>query len=618
MRMLVLLAFFSFHAICAKSIRCPDCGATQVPYPLSTTPTCGHQWYKIRCDNGVLKFDTTNNTYTIKSITPEYQRLVIEPSHLMPNTCAVTDFNSQGIQLNSSLPFTLSHSNFVMFFNCTDALMSVALDCTSTSPCVAYRDSVAKMSACKRVPRCCSFLKGSYSNTYFIAVTMDRCRAYMSFVNVDLSLPFTKWPDPGVEVNWDPPPEPPCTTQAHCDKTSTCKTARDGTRKCLCRSKFRWDAVSGQCIKDLKKARSKLIVLVATTTCLGGAIFVLIVIVMVRSIRRRSIKAERQRLTREREEIVGQNCGGKSSRIFSSKEIKKATNNFSQTGLLGSGGFGEVYKGVMDDGTTVAVKCAKLGNTKSVDQVLNEVRILCQVNHKNLVNLLGGCVELTQPFLVYEYVPNGNLFEHLHDRNKPNLTWNQRLIIARDTADGLAYLHFSASPPIYHRDIKSSNILLDDKMKAKVADFGLSRLAQTDVTHVSTCAQGTLGYLDPDYYWNYQLTDKSDVYSYGVLLLEILTSQKAIDYGRPTGDVNLASYVKRMVNEERLVDVIDPILKRRATALEIDAMKSFGLLAMSCLEEHRENRPTMKEVAQEIEYIMSIVSTTDEDHHRTV
>ena len=267
----------------------------------------------------------------------------------------------------------------------------------------------------------------------------------------------------------------------------------------------------------------------------------------------------------------------------------------------------------MDDGTIVAVKCAKLGCTKSTDQVLNEVRILCQVNHKNLVHLLGCCVELEQPFLVYEYIPNGSLFDHLHDQSRRPLTWSQRLGIAHDTAEGLAYLHFSASRPIYHLDVKSSNILLDYNMKAKVTDFGLSRLAEADQTHVTTCAQGTFGYLDPDYFWNYQLTDKSDVYSFGVLLLETLTCKKAIDFGRPPEDVNLVTYIKRMVKDGRLVDVVDPVLKEHATSLDLDAMKAFGFLAMSCLEERRENRPSMKEISEEIGYIMGIVATTAED-----
>lgn len=169
-------------------------------------------------------------------------------------------------------------------------------------------------------------------------------------------------------------------------------------------------------------------------------------------------------------------------------------------------------------------------------------------------------------------------------------------------------MHFSAVPPIYHRDVKSSNILLDDKLNAKVADFGLSRLAHTDLSHVSTCAQGTLGYLDPEYYRNYQLTDKSDVYSFGVVLLELLTSQKAIDFGRAQDDVNLAIYVQRLVEEERIMDVVDPALKEGASSVELETMKALGFLAVSCLEERRQSRPSMKEVAEEIEYIITIAT----------
>lgn len=292
--------------------------------------------------------------------------------------------------------------------------------------------------------------------------------------------------------------------------------------------------------------------------------------------------------------------------MFTGKEIKRATNNFSKDRLLGAGGYGEVYKGVLEDGTLVAVKCAKLGNAKGTDQVLNEVRILCQVNHRSLVHLLGCCVELEQPIMVYEYIENGTLYERL--RGKRLLSWKNRLQVAYDTADGLAYLHFSADPPIYHRDVKSSNILLDEKLNAKVSDFGLSRLAHTDLSHISTCAQGTLGYLDPEYYRNYQLTDKSDVYSFGVVLLELLTSQKAIDFNREADDVNLGVYVQRMVSEERLMDAIDPMLKQGASSLELDTMKALGFLAVGCLEEKRQNRPSMKEVTEEIEYIMTIAT----------
>ncbi|XP_071708022.1 wall-associated receptor kinase-like 20 [Rutidosis leptorrhynchoides] len=514
------------HITCAKIITCPSCGTIRVPYPLSTTPTCGQPAYKVRCVNRALKFDTLNNTYPIISISPKTQQLVIQRSHLLLNSCIN---GTHGVKLNASFPFTITHSN------CTD---------------------------------------------------------------------------PDVELMWAPPPEPGCKTQACCDSTSTCRAAHDGMLRCFCKPKLHWDALGARCASDFVSTKPRRIILVAAAMC-SVVMLLSVALAVTMFVHHKNIKAEHKRIAREREEMVASGEGGKTAKIFTRKEIKRATNNFSSRGLLGVGGFGEVYKGVLDCGTTVAVKCAKLGNTKSIDQVLNEVRILCQVNHKNLVQLLGCCVE-KQPLLVYEYVPNGSLFDHLHGLKKQRLTWTQRLGIARDTASGLTYLHFSTSSPIYHRDVKSSNILLDHKMKAKVADFGLSRLAQVDVTHVTTCAQGTLGYLDPDYYWNYQLTDKSDVYSFGVVLLEILTCLKAIDFGRPTDDVNLVAYAKRMVNEEKLVDVIDPIIKKDATLLEIDGMKAFGFLAMSCLEERRENRPSMKEVYEEIEYIMGVVATADE------
>lgn len=343
------------------------------------------------------------------------------------------------------------------------------------------------------------------------------------------------------------------------------------------------------------------------TSGLGTALVASIIGILIYK-RHRRIKEAQDRLTREREEILNANGGGRSAKVFSGKEIKRATNNFSRDRLLGSGGYGEVYKGFLNDGTVVAVKCAKLGNTKGTEQVLNEVRILCQVNHRSLVGLLGCCVELEQPLLVYEYVAHGNLFDHLHGPNRSQISWNHRLQIAQATAEGLAYLHFSAMPPIYHRDVKSSNILLDEKLNAKVSDFGLSRLAHTDLSHVSTCAQGTLGYLDPEYYRNYQLTDKSDVYSFGVVLLELLTSQKAIDFNRDADDVNLAVYVGRMVEEERIVDAVDPMLKEGASDLELETMKALGFLAVGCLEERRQNRPSMKEVVEEIEYIISLAT----------
>lgn len=249
--MLVPVAVLVVCFTCIVAIPCPNCGTTPVPYPLSTGPTCGHQSYKIRCDAGVLKFDTLNNTYPILSISTKDQRLVIAQASFLPNTCTSADLHTQGIQLDSSLPFTISFNNTIIFFNCTETMSSLSMDCTPTSPCRAYENNSPQMSVCMRSPRCCSYYKGSTTNIYALRLTMDRCRAYKSFINLNSSLPFNKWPATAVELIWAPSPEPPCTTQIHCDSTSTCKDAHDGTRRCFCKSKFRWDASVGQCTKGM-------------------------------------------------------------------------------------------------------------------------------------------------------------------------------------------------------------------------------------------------------------------------------------------------------------------------------------------------------------------------------
>ncbi|XP_061996200.1 wall-associated receptor kinase-like 20 [Rosa rugosa] len=598
---------------------CPPCGNTTVPYPLSTSPTCGDQSYKIRCDAaaGSLLLDTLNNSYPIASISPSAQRLVVRPSSFVSsNSCVTSDIVHQGIQLNDSLPFNVTSSNTILYLNCTDTLLRSPLNCTSSSLCHTYVNNTNAVGSCQRAPICCTFGAGGSSTAYMILVRDSGCSAYTSFVNLDPFLPVNRWPEPGVEIQWVAPREPVCTAQSDCDGKSVCGSdpVQNGVRRCFCNSGFTWDPVSGFCVDDSVGSKDRTGLIAGLTSGIGASLLAAIIAIVLYK-RHRRIKEAQDRLTKEREAILNAN-GGRAAKVFTGKDIKKATSNFSRDLLLGAGGYGEVYKGTLEDGTVVAVKIAKIGNTKGTDQVLNEVRILCQVNHRSLVHLLGCCVELEQPIMVYEYIENGTLLEHFQARKgvgRTPLSWTQRLQIAHDTAEGLAYLHFSAVPPIYHRDVKSSNILLDNKLNAKVADFGLSRLAHTDMSHISTCAQGTLGYLDPEYYRNYQLTDKSDVYSFGVVLLELMSSQKAIDFNRDPDDVNLAVYVQRLIAEEKLMDAIDPMLKEGATALELDTMKALGFLALGCLEERRQNRPSMKEVVEEIEYITSIATAKVDD-----
>jgi serine/threonine protein kinase len=193
-----------------------------------------------------------------------------------------------------------------------------------------------------------------------------------------------------------------------------------------------------------------------------------------------------------------------------------------------------------------------------MEQVLNEIRLLSSVDHPNLVRLLGCCLEKGEPILVYEFMPNGTLSQHLQRERGEGLLWRTRVTIVAETAHALAYLHSALTPPICHRDVKSSNILLDSDFNAKVADFGLSRLFLTEASHISTAPQGTPGYLDPQYHENFHLTDKSDVYSFGVVLVEIITALKVVDFSRKENEINLAFLVPRLISSPVLTTVTFP------------------------------------------------------------
>ncbi|KAG9157864.1 hypothetical protein Leryth_000045 [Lithospermum erythrorhizon] len=625
---ITILMFFFLLLSCIKKAtgapRCPNCGSTLVPYPLSTGPDCGDQAYKVSCKGGTLYFNALQNaSYVITSINSVAQKFTLRPPSLFPNTCLSSDLPSEGIALDQSLPFNITGSNTILLMNCTDNMLhlQVPINCSSTCPCHLYINSVPAAAPCNKIELCCAFRTGGSQNEYIIRVHDHGCLAYQSYVNLDQSQPFSKWPQPGLELMWATPPEPLCNTVNDCRGLlySRCLTdpQNAGKKRCFCKKGRYWDPGMGECRKCRHgspspcKMKSKTIPVVLAT--MGTLLLVTLSGFLVYFQRVRAKREAVKVLVKEREEILNANKTGKSAKIFSGKDIRKATNNFLKDNLLGSGGFGEVFKGTLDDGSFIAVKRAKPGNTKGTLQVLNEVKILCQVNHRFLVRLLGCCVELEEPLLIYEYVPNGTLFDHLHGFHLHQwdpLNWIRRLTIAYQTAEGLAYLHSSAEPPIYHRDVKSSNILLDEKLDAKVADFGLSRLVELterDNTHINTSAQGTLGYLDPEYYVNLQLTEKSDVYSFGVVLFELLTSKKAIDFNRDEEHVNLVVYMKRVMNEERLIDVVDDYLMKGASKADIDTMTAMANLAAACLDERRQNRPSMKEVADEIEYIIGIV-----------
>ncbi|KAH6789261.1 hypothetical protein C2S51_004267 [Perilla frutescens var. frutescens] len=291
-------------------------------------------------------------------------------------------------------------------------------------------------------------------------------------------------------------------------------------------------------------------------------------------------------------------------KLFEAKELARATDGYDEDRILGRGGQGTVYKGMLRDGRIVAVKKLKRMDEGDVEGFVNEVVILSQINHRNVVKLLGCCLETEVPLLVSEFVPSGTLFEHIHDRNKEfSLSWKMRVRIAAQVAGALSYLHNSASSPIYHRDIKSTNILLDGKYRAKVSDFGISRSVAIDQTHLSTRVRGTFGYLDPEYFWSSKFTEKSDVYSFGVVLVEILTGEKAIsDAGIESGRNLAADFLYSMV-DDHLFDMLDPEVLKGG----VNEIVTMADLARRCLNPRGNTRPTMKEVAMELEGIRMMV-----------
>ncbi|CAA0833729.1 Probable LRR receptor-like serine/threonine-protein kinase [Striga hermonthica] len=288
-------------------------------------------------------------------------------------------------------------------------------------------------------------------------------------------------------------------------------------------------------------------------------------------------------------------------------DLEQATNNFSKQ--IGKGSFGPVYYGKMKDGKEVAVKTMADSSSHGTKQFVTEVALLSRIHHRNLVPLIGFCEEMQQRMLVYEYMHNGTLHDHIHDPdNQKQLDWLARLRIAEDAAKGLEYLHTGCNPSIIHRDVKTSNILLDINMRAKVSDFGLSRQAEENLTHVSSVARGTVGYVDPEYYANQQLTEKSDVYSFGIVLLELISGRKPVSTEEYGSDWSIVHWARSLIRKGDVLSIIDPPL---LGTLKVESVWRIAEVAIQCVDQHSLSRPRMQDIILAIQDAANIEKGKD-------
>ncbi|KAI3995854.1 hypothetical protein MKX01_020389 [Papaver californicum] len=396
-----------------------------------------------------------------------------------------------------------------------------------------------------------------------------------------------------------------CKGSNKCGKEAICINTL-GSHRCSCPSGkiLRFSKLGYQCTRD----KRKLLITLYLTPGIGGSILIILLLgncywLYIGFKKRKKRNVKKKNFTRNGGLLLNQKINSNDGRvemaakIFVTKELERMTDNFNPSRIIGKGGYGTVYKGMSSGGETIAIKKSKLVDENQVEQFINEVVILSQINHRHIVKLLGCCLETKVPLLVYEFISNGTLSQHLHleeGDNKPLLSWKDRVRVASEIAGALAYLHSDASMPIFHRDIKSTNILLDEQYKAKVSDFGISRTVPIDKTHLTTLVQGTFGYLDPEYFRSCQFTDKNDVYSFGIVLVELLTGEKAISQIRHEEEKSLALYFVKLMEEDRLSEMLDIRVYNEGWRADVYVVAK---LAKRCLESIGRKRPTMKEVS---------------------
>ncbi|CAN4081827.1 unnamed protein product [Withania somnifera] len=617
-----------------------SCGNLTIPYPFGLSPSCSlNSWFLIKCDKSYNPRKAFLNSFLQVELQSEVTSVSIENQTITTlvsiiNYCNGTSQGSRIITTGTNLsgsPFYYSKDrNKLMFVGCGNSL--VIQKQNVLSGCTSICTEGTRLTGCYGINCCQSLLPfdlssydANFTNSGIQQGDFPRCNA--AFL-VDQTWDPDKVAEPFVSLGYAPViwlwtlQSKEIEAGLLCDKSEAAVKLESGPSvenwQCRCGQGTQGNPYFNngcQAIQGCTDCRDSYYYVKGSSTIIFS-VFISIGVLLLLFGSYLSYKTFKKRREKRQKQMFFKRNGGllleqqlsskegiiDKAKLFTAKELEKATDHFNENRILGRGGQGTVYKGMLPDGRIVAVKKSKLVDENQLEQFINEVVILSQINHRNVVKLLGCCLETEVPLLVYEFIINGTLYSLIHNENNGfPFPWSTRLRIATEIAGALAYLHSATSVPIYHRDIKSSNILLDEKYRAKVSDFGTSRSIAIDQTHLTTGVQGTFGYLDPEYFQSSQFTEKSDVYSFGVVLAELLTGKKAIS-ATTKEDRSLATNFLLATDRNRLDTIIDTDVLQEGRKEDIIAAAN---IAYRCLNLNGKKRPTMKEVTAALEAIRS-------------
>ncbi|KAJ4711238.1 putative Kinase [Melia azedarach] len=568
------------------------------PFPFSSSPGCGHPSFYIKCSSPYSIISVNNLNFSLLHFEPNSSSLILSPqlppiANEAPNNCSSLSIPNHSINFSGS-PFRVSDSSC--------SRLSVLRPC-----------SPPNLPNCSYCPWECKLVKNpaqlvqDCDYTHRVFSSEQGCQPdVLGFLDSFLKL--------GIQVEYDEVQDSYFSSCKACQANNgVCGyNSSDPDKSFICfHSKSR---LSPPWIHENSFSRIAILSSIFTLTCLLLAFSVGIAIFRSRRFKSATELEDPTTLFLHRHRSASL-----LPPVFTYEELEASTNKFDPKRKIGDGGFGSVYLGQLFDGRIVAVKYlhSKQHHTNksfSTKSFCNEILILSSIDHPNLVKLHGYCSDPRGLLLVYDYVANGTLADHLHGPKslyrKGSLTWQVRLDIALQTALALEYLHFSVVPAVVHRDITTTNIFVEKDMRIKVGDFGLSRLlilTETSSTsgsgYVCTGPQGTPGYLDPDYHRSFRLTEKSDVYSFGVVLLELISGLKAVDQSRDKTQMALADLVVSKIQMGLLHQVVDPVLVLDEET--INGVDALAELAFRCVAADKDDRPDAKEIVEELKRIRS-------------